>query len=238
MIIVAHQDDEAIGCASKILREKDTFIVYIITDNEIRKNEARMMALFTGIKKDNLIFLNYKSNDLLKRETTKELINNISVIIKKHKPSEIYIPAYEGGNFFHDLTNYSVNKAVEKNNLDVKLYEFPLYNNYPRYILQKVARRLSLYLPIPHKYPQRFIPIKGLRVMKVNMTKEEMVLKKHMLRIYKSQNKNDLLVKMFWYPEKYRENPRYDYRKKPHVGLLNYELTTKLSFKNFQEIIK
>lgn len=238
MIIVTHPDDEVIGCASIILRKKNTVIVYIIVDNEIRKNEAQMMAFFTGLKKDNLIFLEYKSSDLVKKESVKELKERIGKILKKYKPKEVYIPAYEGGNFFHDITNYVVNKAVEKNRLKTNVYEFPLYNNYPQYAIQKMARRLSLYMPITHKYPQRFIPFDGIRVMDVNMSKEEMLLKKQMLRIYKSQNKNDLLVKMFWYPEKYRLSPHYDYRKRQHAGPLNYEITTKLRFKDFQKIIE
>lgn len=238
MIIAAHPDDEVVGCASRILREKNTIIVYIVTYNEIRKNEAKMMALFAGLKEKNLIFLDYKPEDLLKRNVVKAVKEKIKEVIKKNKPSEVYIPSYEGGHIHHDITNYVVNKAVSKSKIDSKVYEFPMYNNYPKYAMQKMLRRLSLYMPLPHNHPQRFVPVNGSKITNTKMTKDEMRLKKHMLRIYKSQNKNDLLVKMFWYPEKYRICPKYDYRRKPHPGPLNYEITTKLRFKDFINVIE
>lgn len=238
LIFAAHHDDEVIGCTSRILRDKNSVIVYVTMPSEIRKSETQMMALFAGLKKDNLLFLEYKASDLLNKGVVEELKTRISKIIKKYKPKEVYVPAYEGGNFFHDITNYAVNKAVENDKLNVDVYEFTTYNNYPKHALQKIARRLSWYMPIPHKYPQRFIPIKGKRIIRVKMSKEEMVLKKRMLRIYRSENKNDILVKLFWYPEKYRINIHHDYKKKPHIGPLNYELTTKFRFKDFQKIIE
>jgi LmbE family N-acetylglucosaminyl deacetylase len=243
MIIVfaPHQDDETIGTGGKILRavsEKvKVKIVYLTTQEKYRQEEAEKAMEYAGLNKEDLIFLGYKNLD--DKKILDDALKKIIKILKEKKPTEVYVSAYEGGHMDHDLANYLVNKAVKQTNLPITIWEYPLYNNYPGYFPIKFLRRYTTKL-LPFRlgiFPPLFIPNRNKKYV-LRMKKHDIRTKKAMLRIYRSQNKNDYLVKNFLYKDRFRTCPNYDYNKAPHSTLpLNYSLTRGQSFREFKEAI-
>lgn len=231
LIFAPHQDDEAICCTIKMLRTlKNNGRVYVIylTDGApgdensqcswlisginvsgtckeyrlIREKEAKNAMKMIGVPEENLIFLRYDDGKLI--FSLKDVINNVTFLINKIRPNEIYIPAYEGGNCDHDATNYIVYKSI--NSLDFK----PIVYEYPEYWLNKTQ---LVY--------QKFIPIKGNHsIVYTKMSEEEKKLKKEIMNNYLSQT--HILIN-FNKDEIFRILPKYNYSDPPHERPLYYE---------------
>jgi len=241
MIIAPHPDDETIGCAAKIIRNRNETAVVYVTDGEfykenlIRRKEAEKAMKIGGTKK--LIFLKHKGVELTKNEQVEKLIQELKSIIKKTNPEEIYVTAFEGGNYEHDIANYAANKAAESEKITV--YEYPTYNNQIRTLLKRAVRRTRRLLGMGfHRFRPRFLNKKG-KIINANMTKEEMETKKEMLKEYKTQNYNNLLLKCYLYEDKYRKCPKYDYKKRPHgITKLLYEANSNVKFEDFKRVVR
>ncbi len=246
MIVAAHPDDEAIGCAAKIIRtvaEKGKVTVVYITDGEFyeqseaRREEAKEAMKIVRVK--NLVFLKHKGSDLTDKTSVDNLIETVKMLIEKNKAGEVYVPAFEGGNYEHDITNYIVSQAAEGLKEKILVYEFPMYNNKLKMFLKRCTRRARRLSGLGfYTFPPEFPNKKGETII-LNMSPEEMQIKKQMLETYKSQNGNKILLKCYMYPDKYRVCPKHDYRKKPHgIIPLIYETNTKLRFKDFKKVLR
>lgn len=240
MIVAPHPDDETIGCAAKIIRNKNEALIVYLTDGEFykdnltRRMEAEKAMKIGGTK--NLVFLKHKGVEFTKKEGVEKLIKELKSIIKKYKPEEIYVTAFEGGNYEHDIANYAINKAIDTG---ITIYEYPTYNNNLITLMKRVVRRTRRLLGMGfYRFKPRFLNKKG-EVIKANMTKEEMQTKKEMLQEYKTQNYNDLLLKCYLYDDRYKICPKYDYTKMPHgLTKLLYEANSNTRFEDFLRVIR
>src|SRR3989338_1626884 len=178
-----------------------------------------------------------------KRKTAREVYETILWILNVEKPAEVYFPAYEGGNFDHDITNFLVVRAVPKSGRKIKMFEFPMYSSYIgiQNILKKTARKISEKTKLKYDFKPEFINRKNKEF--IVGTKQEVEKKKKFLKMYKSQNPEDL-VRRFGYTDKFREYKKQDYGKPPYTLSLNiimpkkYSLYDgKISFSKFKKAI-
>lgn len=248
LIFAPHPDDEVIGCGGLILKQsKSVKVVYLTTGisrlgfrrlgshgKVFREGEALAAMKLAGLKKSDLFFLPHDSYFALNKEEFVKAEHSIADLIKEFNPAQIYMPAFEGGHFDHDVANFLMNKVVDSLNKPMLTYEYPTYNNYPIFFFDKIKKFFSAHPPRP-----RFIPLNGHVPFILDMSEEELTNKKAMLQCYKSQNKDNLLVRLYGYKDMFRTCPRYDYSKRPHGFFpLNYEITTRLRFKDFLKTVK
>lgn len=252
MVFASHPDDETIGCGGLILKNSNQVIVVFLTngtsqkgirrinkqESTNRESEAVQALKLAGVQRKNMIFLDNDCYFGLDKEKLNKTRGIITKILKKYRPDQIYVTAYEGGHFDHDITNFLINQSAKTLNYKPRIYEYPLYNNNPSSVLRKAIRKLSLYMKMPRTEPT-FIKIKGVETYRLPMNSEELRKKRTMLEAYRSQNKKNILVKLYLYNDKFRPCPNYDYNKRPHKILpLNYEITTKIKFSDFLRAIR
>lgn len=241
LIFAPHPDDEAICCSVKILRTlKNKGIVYVVylTDGApgdensqcswlingtkisgtckeyrlIREKEAKNAMKIAGIPEENLIFLRYDDGKLI--FSLDDAINNVTSLINKIRPNEIYVPAYEGGNCDHDAANYIVHKSIKFLNFNPFVYE------YPEYWMDNKSGKM-------HVVYQEFIPTEkslsykgNFTVISIKMNEEEMKLKKEIMSNYPSQIH---ILTNFDKNESFRILPKHNYSNPPHERPLYYE---------------
>jgi LmbE family N-acetylglucosaminyl deacetylase len=228
LVFSAHHDDESIGLGGKIIqtmKNNGNVTLVLITDgspDELnfnndyalkRKNETIKAMEIAGVPKKNIIFLDY--DDLgfifdLKVEGTKKLIKEISKIIEKTSPDEIYVHAYEHGHIDHDSTQYIVVKAAENINFSKNnIYEYIEYN------CQNFGKPINIEKSVVNN--------KKFPVIYLNISKQELETKKLMISQYKSQkiqcltqnNKNCVSDMFFFGHDMIRKLPNYYYTKSP-----------------------
>ncbi len=255
MIFAPHQDDDIIGAGCGIfraLKEKKEVIIVFITKGafeggisrdkkSIREKEAIYVMKRAGIKK--YYFLNKYIFEMKKRKVAEEVFGKILWMLNLEKPNEAYFPAYEGGNFDHDIINFIVSKAVSKSGRKIRMFEFPMYSSHVgiKNVLKKATRKISERTRWKYAFRPEFINNRGQEI--VVGTKKEVALKKKFLKMYKSQNPDEL-VRYFGYPDKFRQYKKYDYSKPPYAFSLNFLLPKKfriydgkISFSKFKKAI-
>ena len=71
------------------------------------------------------------------------------------------------------------------------------------------------------------------------MTTEEIILKTNLMQMYRELVGEPHYVRLNTYaPDIFRRLPKYDYLKKPHRGILGYELAFKIPFKIFRKLVE
>ena len=214
MVFAPHQDDELIMAGGRIIQAakkgQEVCIVFIILPKNkavanTRKEEALKVAQKLGVPMENIIFLKNYAVDLSREKKIKQNFRKIARLIKLKRPDEIYIPAFEGGHFDHDATNYIVVNALKKSGIKAKLYEAPCYS-YSSFFAD-MLRQIFAFQP-------RFFFLKSVPVLRLDLDSSELEFKKELFRIYSSQNPK-FLIKKFCFKDKFRECPDYDYLHPP-----------------------
>ena len=227
-IFASHQDDGVIMAggyaAQTIKRGGSVNIVYIFdgeTGNGRKRDIVRMNESFKAwglgrVKKENISFLDYDQYyGLIDEEEIKSCISDVTDLLKENNFDIIFIPLYEGGHYQHDVTNYVVSRAYLKSGIKCRLYECPEYNAYyslkytPEKILSLISRLIPFY---EFKSPPSFIG-DGDRLY-LDMSDEELVLKRKMLQVFESQDVEGLLD-LYGYKDSYQIYTEYDYSKPP-----------------------
>tara|TARA_Y100000310_G_C20636064_1_gene791225 strand:- start:634 stop:1257 length:624 start_codon:yes stop_codon:yes gene_type:complete len=150
LVIVAHSDDEAIGCGGTIAKytkagEKVTVVILsfgegsqpLIKDELVKKTrikEAQNVSRYLGVERT--IFLGIP--DLKINSKNKEDINKVKAIIEKYKPSKIFTHSTSDPHKDHRETNKLVLEATK--GLDYSVYTFGVWN--PIYIRDTNVPRL------------------------------------------------------------------------------------------------
>ena len=203
LIFAPHEDDEIVGTGTTILKnsESDITVIFvtkgILCNDQIRnklsfrEKEAQEIAKLLDV---GLIFLNFYMYELNNVERVKTAVNKVKEIIKKLKPDKIYVTAYEGGNFDHDITNLIVCRAAK--NYKCTIYEYFEYA--PRFYLSDVL----------HKIIQKIF-------IKKYATDDNVLKKIELLKKYKSQEP-EKLVKKFGRPDIIIKKRNLDYSKPPY----------------------
>jgi LmbE family N-acetylglucosaminyl deacetylase len=185
-------------------------------DKTTRREEALEAWTTIGLSGESLIFLEH--DNLIGLQNKEEIhrgIEEISDTIKQIDPSVIIIPLYEGGHYQHDVTNYMVSQAMDKVGYTGQVFESPIYNF--RYSLRATPEKIfsGMMRLIPgfgYAYPPE--PIHHKNLFYLQMTDEEVNLKRHMLSLFKTQVPEDL-VDRFGFVDRYQPFHGHDYSKSP-----------------------
>jgi len=228
VVFAAHQDDGVImtgGYAMQAIKKGGKVNVFYMFDGEpgngrkrniTRVNESFMAWELIGIEKGNIRFLDYDEYyGLSDNAEIEECIDEVVDIFNKNNFEKIFIPLYEGGHYQHDITNYIVSRAYIRSGRNGKLYECPEYNAYysfkntPEKFLSLLSKLVPFY---EYRSPPSFIR-EGNRLY-LDMSDEELILKRRMLQAFESQDVKGLLD-LYGHMDRYQIYTDYDYSKTP-----------------------
>ncbi|MFB3813977.1 MAG: PIG-L deacetylase family protein [Terriglobales bacterium] len=224
LVLVAHPDDETAGCGVLLQRMCEPIVVFA-TDgaprNEffwgkygsrlryarVREEEARTALALAGVNE--VIFLAEIASGL-ERFVDQELhlsvgdaVDELGKLIERYRPEALLSMAYEGGHPDHDVCSFVI--AVLARQFGLPAWEFPLYHR--KQTQDAVFQRFT----VPHDREETVLEV----------TPEELAVKRQMLEAYRSQH--PFLFEFDPGLERFRRQPVYDYSQPPHGGALNYE---------------
>jgi LmbE family N-acetylglucosaminyl deacetylase len=213
LVLVAHQDDEAIGCGILLQRAEQPVVVFA-TDGapadqyfwgkygsperlaEVRRAEAADAMTEVGVERFEILGI----RDQRLFQHLSEAVQRILAIAVEDDCGSFVTHAYEGGHPDHDACSYLACRAGEQLNLPV--WEMPLYHR-------------------AHGAPERQRFIAGDADIVLEPTDTEYERKQRMAAAYVSQGE---VIRAFpQRSELFRRQPRYEYSQPPHPGILNYE---------------
>lgn len=222
MIIVAHTDDEAVGCGSLLQRMREPVVVFC-TDGaprdryfwekfgsreeyaRIRREEARRALSHVGVI--GIEFLPPATNDqqlFVDQDlfmNVRPALERLNKLVERIRPEALLTLAYEGGHPDHDTCAFLTSWLSREHVLPA--WELPLYH-----------RNNGTF------EKQCFMVPEGNEVL-FDATTEEVERKRRMMNEYASQKETvDLFNAAI---ERYRPQAAYDFTKPPHPGRLNYE---------------
>jgi LmbE family N-acetylglucosaminyl deacetylase len=223
MVIVAHPDDEAVGCGGLLQRMSDPLVVFC-TDGaprdeffwgkfgsredyaRIRREEAARALAVVGVARAEFLPPAENPQQLFVDQdlflNIPAALRRLSALVKEYKPEGLLTTAYEGGHPDHDTCAF-LGWWLSREHV-IPAWEMPLYHRSPdgRFVTQ------------------RFVLAEGDEAL-FDATVEEVERKRAMSAAYASQA--ETLVLFNPAVERFRPQPAYDWSRPPHPGLLNYE---------------
>lgn len=222
-VIVAHPDDETIGCGAQLARWIGATIV-LVTDGapadgkdaraagfastadyaRARRRELETALEIAGVRGDALIALDIPDQQVAWRlvETT----HRLTEIVANRCLSVFFAHAYEGGHPDHDGTAFAVHAAaqlLQRQGQAVLIAEMPYY------------RAADGGIAI-----QTFIPGFDTKECVVNLRPEQQALKRRMIAAHQTQSA--ILAPFSTAQEQFRIAPIYNFRSLPNEGQLYY----------------
>jgi N-acetylglucosamine malate deacetylase 2 len=220
LVLVAHPDDECVICGGLLQRMADPLVLFC-TDGaphdpyfwnrygsreaygELREREAQHALEAVGVQ--NFEYL-HRSDD--SRFTDQELFRNLDAasgalfgVVRRFRPDAVLTLSYEGGHPDHDTCSFLA--WLLHRELGIEVWETPAYHRTVDGAMVK----------------QEFLNSAGDEIQ-LQLTPEELARKKTMWTAYESQS----FVQVFDPEvERFRRQPKYDYSRPPHPGVLNYE---------------
>ena len=217
LVLVAHPDDEAVGCGALLQRIEHPIVVFA-TDGAprsdffwhnsgsreeyalVRAEEAKRALKSVGVKRFNLLCV---TNPVVDQELYTELdraYQSLVQLIAVERPDTILTMSYEGGHPDHDAC--SLLAAQAGGYFGVPVWEMPLYHR----TVADISRQCFL---------------DGDEGLELEISREELVRKMNMFAAYDSQS--EVLRDFLPYIERFRPMKSYDFSQPPHSGKLNYE---------------
>jgi LmbE family N-acetylglucosaminyl deacetylase len=212
-VLVAHQDDEAIGCAILLQRAEWPAVIFA-TDGapsdpyfwktygsqtrlaEVRREEATRAMAVVGIS--DFRILSIRDQELYRN--LQSATEQVAEIARAANSTCLVTHAYEGGHPDHDSCSFIA--AAVGRRVAVPIWEMPLYH--------RAGGSVSR---------QTFVT--GEAELILTPTDAEYARKKEMAAQYASQG--DVIRAFPEREERFRRQPVYDYAHPPHAGQLNYE---------------
>jgi LmbE family N-acetylglucosaminyl deacetylase len=224
LVIVAHPDDETVGCGALLQRIAEPIVVFA-TDGaprdqyfwgkygsrlryqRVREEEARVALALAGVSEVAFLGAQPLANGegIADQELylhLEEAYSRIANIVNHHRPETILTLAYEGGHPDHDCCSILAAHLASQHELPV--WEVPLYH-----------------LPSSGEIEyQRYFTLDKSEIV-LDVTCEELAVKREMVQAYASQH--PFLLAFDLKTERVRLQPAYDYTRPSHPGKLNYE---------------
>jgi LmbE family N-acetylglucosaminyl deacetylase len=237
LVLVAHPDDESVGCGVLLQRIREPIVVFA-TDGaprddsfwrehgsrlryaRVRQEEAYAALAPVGVSE--VVFLAEHAGarelfiDQELYESVSEAVELLTDLVARYRPEAILTLAYEGGHPDHDVCSFLAAVLARRHGLPV--WEFPLYH---RLLSEKPVFQQFLVsgdIEGPH------LPNSGrcgAPETVLDPTPEELEIKRQMLAAYPSQH--PFLFEFDPAIERFRPQAAYDYSQPPHAGTLNYE---------------
>ena len=220
LVIVAHPDDEAVACAALLQRMREPHVLFC-TDggplddyfwgkygsreaySQLREKEARLALSELGVS--NVEFLKTGSGQAIIDQTLfqhlPDAVPAVDDVVARIRPDALLTIAYEGGHPDHDSCNFIT--ALIAREQSIPAWEMPIEP-----LFKKVERRWQTFLA-----PAQ--PAVSLRP-----SSDEIARKRRSLQAYASQGNFDSISAL---DETFRPLPHYDYTRRPHQDILNYE---------------
>lgn len=219
-MLVAHADDEAVGCGALLQRMREPMVV-LATDGapfdayfwrahgsrealaEVRSREAQAACAALGIRSPQYLW--GEGAPIVDQELFRNLPRaweQLAALVHRERPQALLTSAYEGGHPDHDACAFLCHVAGREWQLPV--WEVPLYHR----SLDGVGVR------------QEFLAPNGSEVM-IEPSAEELESKRQAWLAYESQR--GMVEHFDPRIERFRPQPAYDFTLPPHSGVLNYE---------------
>jgi len=223
-VIVAHPDDETIGCGGQLPRWRGVSVV-VVTDGSPQTVSANIIQGFGSSEK----YSAARANELLKALSIadvsprnlerlllrdqraafrlSELTSRLVEVFYRRGTQIAITHAYEGGHPDHDAAAFAVHSAqkqMERRGQPLSILEMPFYR----------AANGSWLL-------QNFAQSPGHKSIVLQLTDKEQAQKRQMLAAHVSQR--EMLAHFSTKAEYFRVAPNYDFAKPPNGGQVFYE---------------
>ncbi|WP_131114056.1 PIG-L deacetylase family protein [Lichenihabitans psoromatis] len=220
LVVVAHPDDEVLGCGALLAHLPAAKIIHL-TDGAprhqanavlagfatsadyatARRREAETALALVGIGPDQIVALGF-----IDQEVSLSLVEASHALSERIRHADIVLThAYEGGHSDHDATAFAVRAAHRLGGSQAAVWEMPFYHaEADTWVRQR-------FFPDPAAEPE----------IVLMLTEEERELKRRMLAAHGSQVRT--VASFSVDAERFRPARIYDFTTLPHTGPLLYE---------------
>jgi len=223
-IVVAHPDDETIGCGALLERMRGATVI-LVTDGAPRNladahaygfasaadygaqrlSEVRAALAIAGVPEDRLLTLALSDQEAAHKLV--DLTQQVAEICASRTINVLLTHAYEGGHPDHDATAFAVHAAARllaRRQHQVLIVEMPFY---------RLGEETWLF--------QQFRPDEGNLQITIPLDEKEKDIKSRMVAAHRTQKTT--LAPFALDCEKFRPAPAYNFRELPNDGRLLYE---------------